>query len=119
MRALQAIDHQRLAHFDKLDAKLLNSLDPGNAFSIPYAWGSTGIGVDTDKVDVNKIARWSDLWQKQWRDQVWLIDSMREIFSRFENQWYGINSTNEDEIKQAYAKLQQLLPNTQQIKYAR
>ena len=114
---LQALDHQRLKNFDKLDARLLNQpFDPGNAFSIPYAWGSTGIGVDTDKVDVNKIVRWSDLWQKQWRDQVWQIDSMREIFMiALKINGHGINSTDEDEIKQAYAKLQQLLPNIQQI----
>ena len=117
---LQAIDHQRLQHFDKLDAKLLNkSFDPGNAFSVPHAWGSTGIAVNTDKVDINKITHWSDLWHKQWRDQALLIDSMREVFMiALKVNGYDINSTDEDEIKQAYATLQQLLPNIKKISSA-
>lgn len=117
---LQALDHQRLENFDQLDARLLNKpFDPGNAFSIPYAWGNTSIVVNTNKVDSKKITRWSDLWQKQWSDQVFLIDSMREIFMvALKANGHDINSTDEDEIKQAHATLQQLLPNIQLISNA-
>ncbi|NKB77855.1 MAG: extracellular solute-binding protein [Gammaproteobacteria bacterium] len=114
---LQAIDHSRLEYFDQLEPKLLDQFyDPGNVFSIPYAWGSTGIVVNVDKLDTNKISRWEDLWAKQWRDQVLLIDSMREVFMiALTVNGHDINSTNEDEIKQAYEMLRRLLPNTKLI----
>ena len=37
-------------HLDKGILKVLESVDPGNKFSIPYMWGTTGIGYNVKKV---------------------------------------------------------------------
>jgi putrescine transport system substrate-binding protein len=37
-------------HLDKDILKVLESVDPGNKFSIPYMWGTTGIGYNVKKV---------------------------------------------------------------------
>ena len=36
-------------HLDKDILKVLESVDPGNKFSIPYMWGTTGIGYNVKK----------------------------------------------------------------------
>jgi len=37
-------------HLDKGIMKVLESVDPGNKYSIPYMWGTTGIGYNVKKV---------------------------------------------------------------------
>ena len=44
---IQRIDHGRLSNFSNLDQAFLDNLDdPGLSYSVPYAWGTTGIGVN-------------------------------------------------------------------------
>ncbi len=46
---LQKIDKSKLSHFKDLDPALLNKpFDPNNDYSIPYIWGATAIGVNSD-----------------------------------------------------------------------
>ncbi|WP_317931367.1 extracellular solute-binding protein [Halioxenophilus sp. WMMB6] len=47
------LDKSKLTNYDKLDPKLmatLANLDPGNAYGVPYMWGTTGIGFVESKV---------------------------------------------------------------------
>lgn len=47
------LDKARLPHWSHLDADVLEGLadiDPGNAHVVPYMWGTTGLGIDVDKV---------------------------------------------------------------------
>lgn len=49
----QKLDRSRLPQWDNLNPDLLKTLevsDPGNQYSIPYMWGSIGIGYNPDKV---------------------------------------------------------------------
>ena len=42
---LQPLDHAKLPHFKNLDPRFLDqAFDPGNRHSVPYLWGTTGIG---------------------------------------------------------------------------
>ena len=44
---LQPLEKDKLPNLVNLDATLLDkAYDPANRFSIPYFWGSTGIGVN-------------------------------------------------------------------------
>ncbi|OQX16404.1 MAG: spermidine/putrescine ABC transporter substrate-binding protein PotD [Thiothrix lacustris] len=114
---LHPLDHSQLANFKHLDPLLLNqSFDPKNAYSIPFLWGSTGIGIDSAKINGGNIKKWADLWQKQWRGKLLLTDDMREIFHiALRMKGYSTNTTNPEEIKQAYEKLRQLKPNIKLI----
>jgi len=48
---LQKIDKTQLSNFKNLDPNLLNKpFDPNNDYSIPYIWGATAIGINTDEV---------------------------------------------------------------------
>lgn len=49
----QKLDRSKLANWKNLDENLLKALepsDPGNQYSIPYMWGTIGIGYNVDKV---------------------------------------------------------------------
>lgn len=49
----QKLDRSKLGNWDNLDKDLLKALepsDPGNQYSIPYMWGTIGIGYNVDKV---------------------------------------------------------------------
>lgn len=47
------LDKALLKNYGNLDPALLKSLDdvdPGNAYTVPYLWGSTGLGINVGKV---------------------------------------------------------------------
>ena len=110
---IQPIEHSKLVNFKQLDPSLLNKpYDPENEVSIPFLWGSIGIGIDTSKVDVSQISRWKDLWHRQWRDKLSLIGDMHEVFHiALKVNGHSINTTSPEEIKQAYKELRKLMPN--------
>ncbi|QEP43479.1 extracellular solute-binding protein [Ectothiorhodospiraceae bacterium BW-2] len=110
---LQPIDKRQLTELKNLDPALLDKpYDPGNRYSIPYLWGSTGIGVDSSRVDPATVTRWADLWKPEFKGQVLLTDDVREVFQvALSTQGYSANTTDPDEIKAAYELLQQLMPS--------
>jgi putrescine transport system substrate-binding protein len=49
----QPLDKSRLPGLDQIDPDILANLakvDPGNTYLVPYLWGTTGLGVNPDKV---------------------------------------------------------------------
>jgi putrescine transport system substrate-binding protein len=49
----QPLEKDRLSNLGKLDPELMQkaaNMDPGNAYGIPYMWGTTGIGYNVAKV---------------------------------------------------------------------
>ncbi|PTO94820.1 spermidine/putrescine ABC transporter substrate-binding protein PotD, partial [Vibrio sp. 10N.286.45.A3] len=49
---LQELDKTKLSHFADLDPNYLDKpFDPSNNYSIPYIWGATGIGINSDMLD--------------------------------------------------------------------
>lgn len=110
---LAKLDRTKLQGLDRLDPKLLNrAFDPGNEYSVPYLWGSTGIALNTDKVPAGSVTRWADLWRPEFRDRLLLTNDMREVFHvGLRVLGYSGNSTDPQEIEAAYKKLAVLLPN--------
>lgn len=110
---LQKLDHGKLTNFKNLDKNLLDKpYDPGNQYSIPYLWGSTGIAVNAKEVDPASITGWADLWDAKWQGKLLLTDDVREVFHMaLKKNGFSTNTTNQDEIKTAYEDLQKLMPN--------
>jgi putrescine transport system substrate-binding protein len=62
----QPLDRARLPNYGNLDPQIMARLeahDPGNRHAVPYAWGTTGLGIDIDKV----TARIPDAPLDSWR----------------------------------------------------
>lgn len=110
---IQPIIHKRLKNLKHLNPDLMNhSFDPNNTYSIPYLWGSTGIGLNTSKLDETRFKSWFDLWDNKLRGRLLLTDDMREVFHMaLKVNEHSTNSTDVDEIKQAYELLRRLMPN--------
>ncbi|WP_325892684.1 extracellular solute-binding protein [Grimontia sp. NTOU-MAR1] len=110
---LQKIDKSKLSHFDDLDPNNLNKpFDPDNQYSIPYIWGATGIGVNTDFIEKDSVNSWADLWSPEYEGQLLMMDDAREFFHiALTKLGYSANTTNPEEIKAAYEELKKIMPN--------
>ncbi|MEE4167259.1 MAG: extracellular solute-binding protein [Desulfocapsaceae bacterium] len=110
---LQPLKADLVPNMSLLDQTLMDKeFDPGNVYSIPYMWGSTGIAVNTDVIPAQEVRSWKDLWRKEYRGQVLLQDDVREVFHMaLKIKGYSSNSRNPEEIEQAYELLRELMPN--------
>jgi spermidine/putrescine-binding protein len=77
---VRTLDHSRLRHFKNLDPRLLNQkYDPGNRHSIPYLWGTTGIGFDKKKIK-GVVDSWGVLFDPKYAGRILMLDDPREAF---------------------------------------
>lgn len=110
---LQKIDKSKLSHFSNLDPNLLHKpFDPENDYSVPYIWGATAIGINGDEITPGSVTSWRDLWKPEYKNSLLLTDDAREVFQIAHSKLgYSANTTNPQEIEEAYKELQALRPN--------
>ncbi|MBK4765199.1 MAG: extracellular solute-binding protein [Pantoea sp. Brub] len=110
---LQQIDKNILTNFKYLDPNLLNKpFDPNNNYSIPYMWGVTAIGVNSDYINPKSINSWADFWKSKYKKSLLLIDDAREIFQiALLKMGKSGNTQNLKQIDDAYKELKNLMPN--------
>jgi spermidine/putrescine transport system substrate-binding protein len=53
--------------------------DPKNTYSIPYLWGTTGIGYNADLVSPPPDS-WQALWDERYKGRISLLNDEREVF---------------------------------------
>ena len=110
---LEKLDKEKLSNFKNLNPALLNKpYDPHNNYSIPYFWGMTGIIVNRYYYPKLKINKWADLWNPKLKNQILMINEMKEPFEIALKVLHSPTNTRDPvKIKQAYEKLLRLLPN--------
>ncbi|MFV0556596.1 MAG: PotD/PotF family extracellular solute-binding protein [Lactovum sp.] len=110
------LDHHKINGLENIDSKFLNlSFDKNNDYSIPYFWGTLGIAYNTKMVD-QEIEHWEDLWNPDLKNDIMLIDGVREVIGfGLNTQGASTNSTNKEEINAAYEHLKLLSPNVKAI----
>jgi spermidine/putrescine transport system substrate-binding protein len=110
---LMEIDHSRLIGLDNLFSQFHNpTYDPNNRYSIPFNWGTTGLLYNSEQL-TNSPEDWEYLWQNQAKlnKRFTLLNDVREVMgATLRMLGYSYNSQNENEVKQAYQKLQILKP---------
>jgi spermidine/putrescine-binding protein len=107
-----AKDH--LPNFKNVDARFTNQpFDPGNQYSVPKDWGTTGFGYRTDLLPA--MTSWADFWQHATTTasgKVTVLDGENEaIGSALKMLGFSYNSVDPKELNQAKAKLLQLKPH--------
>ncbi|WP_338494798.1 polyamine ABC transporter substrate-binding protein [Pseudomonas trivialis] len=121
--AFQKLDKSLLTNYSNLDPALLKRLeknDPGNQYSVPYLWGTNGIGYNVDKVKevlgVDHIDSWAVLFEPENMKKlascgVSFMDSADEMLPAVLN-YMGLdpNSTNPADYKKAEEKLLKVRP---------
>lgn len=110
---LHPLEREKLPGFSYLDVRLLNqTFDPGNIYSVPYLWGSTGLTINIKKTSPNDLHTWADMWKPSFKKRLLLPNDMREVFFiGLKVLGYSGNTTHPEEISKAYEKLKQLMPN--------
>ncbi|MBB6673337.1 ABC transporter substrate-binding protein [Cohnella nanjingensis] len=114
---LLPLDHAKLPNLKSIDPRYLNlDFDPGNAYSIPYFWGTVGIIYNPELVGDLKFDSWDDLWDPSLRNNILLVDSAREVIGMGLNSLgYSLNDRDEDHLQEALRKLKTLTPNVKAL----
>lgn len=100
-RRLRALDHRALPHLANVDPRFLDlRFDPGNRHSVPYFWGTAGIGYNRRRV--GDVESWSALWDPRWAGRVLMLDDPREALGAA-LKWKGhsLNATDEALLREA------------------
>ena len=80
--------------------------DPGNVYSMPYQWGTTGIAVNMDVLGEDFPESWALIFDPNIADtyagQISMLDDPREsLGAALKYLGYSLNTTNEAELAQA------------------
>jgi spermidine/putrescine-binding protein len=103
---VRPLDRGRLPHFNNLDPRFLNQkYDPNNGHSIPYLWGTTGIGYDRKKL-AGGIDSWGALFDPKYAGRILMLDDPREAFgAALRLMGKSINETDPAVLRQAAERL--------------
>lgn len=109
---LKPLDYRNIPNFKYVSANFRDLVfDPGNQFSVPFHWGTTGILVRTDLVN-RPVTSWNDLWDPAFagRVGVWAIPRSTVPIT-LKALGYSANSENLDELEMTRQHLLQLKAN--------
>lgn len=111
-KLLEPLEMSKIPNFANIAESSKNlAFDPGNQYSIPYQWGTTGLAINTEKV-TRKITKWADLWDPAFKSELVMPDDYREVFGMaLLTLGYDPNSIDPQELEQAKVKLLELKPN--------
>jgi len=77
----------------------------GNKYSVPYMFGSTGVGRRTDKV-AEVMTSWNMLWDEKYKGQITMLNAPRETLgAALMRKGYSANSTDQSQLDEATADL--------------
>src|SRR5918995_5518136 len=77
--------------------------DPGNQYTVPWQWGTSGIAFRTDMVK-SAIESWAVFQDQQYVRKMTMMDDGREVIgSQLRYRGHSLNSTDPDELAQARA----------------
>lgn len=115
---LMELDKSKLTNWENLNPNYLNQyFDPENVYSVPYTVGSPMIVYDPTQVE-GEITSFSDLWNEQFADGLWMIDDARVIIGAvLKSLGYSYNTTDEAQLAEAAEKLASLKPNIRVLDY--
>jgi spermidine/putrescine-binding protein len=109
--ALLKLDQSLLTNIGNLGTEWANpGYDPGNAYSVPYMWWTTGVGYDTTKVTDAPTSS-TALWDPRYDGHISMLDDFQEAFAMALIQLgYSANTTDTAQMDEALALLQQQKP---------
>ncbi len=107
--ALRELDHAKIKGLDNIRPEFLNLFfDPGNKYSVPYAYSVTLVGYNTEKI--RELGLPTDSWAlifepkylEKLKGKVTVLDSQRELFAAaLMYLGYPANETDEAKLKEA------------------
>ena len=110
---LTKLNQDAIPNMSNLAAEFTNlPYDPGNLFSAPYQWGTTGIGYSFEAIDDSEGVSWGVIFDPAMADAntgfISLLDDERETMgAALIYLGYSINTKNEAEVDEAAALLKE------------
>jgi spermidine/putrescine transport system substrate-binding protein len=110
---LTELDRSKVVGLDRLYSQFQNpAYDPGDRYSIPFSWGTTGLIYNAKILDPPP-QDWSYLWENQdkiYKRMTLLNDPRETLGAVLRMLGYSYNSKDPKAIEQAYQKLVELKP---------
>ena len=99
---IEPLNIKNIPNHKNLDAKYINqTFDPGNKYSLPYQWGTMGIGYNL-KVTKAEINSWGSMFDSKYAGKIAWQDDARYTFSGvLIYLGFDPNTTNPEEINKA------------------
>jgi len=54
--------------------------DPGNTYTVPYMWWTTGVGYDPARITGDAPTSSKALWDERWKQHISMLDDWQEVF---------------------------------------
>lgn len=106
---LVSLNKDAIPNLSNLDPNFTGlPFDPGGEFSVPYQWGTTGIGYSYEVVDDSNGISWGLIFDPDQRaayaGQISMLDDSREALgAALKYLGYSLNSTSQEEVDEAAA----------------
>ena len=108
---LLVVDRAKIPNWSNLDPKLMGlAFDPQNQYSVPYFWGTTGLGVNKELVK-DPVDSWAVLFDAKYAKKISMLDDKRECFAvALKLAGKSLNDTDTADLKQAADLLKKQYP---------
>jgi spermidine/putrescine transport system substrate-binding protein len=111
-KRLTEIDFRQVPNFRNISANFRDlAIDPGNRYTVPYHYGTTGLLVRTDLIG-QAVSSWADMWDQRYAGKVALRAQPRELLGlTLLSLGYALDSENPKEVEAAADRLIALKPS--------
>ncbi len=108
---IKKLDQSFLTNKGNLGTEWQNpGYDPGNQYTVPYMWWTTGVGYDPKRIKETPTSS-KALWDARWKQHISMLDDWQEVFGlTLIQQGHSANSTNPAELDEALALLKEQKP---------
>jgi spermidine/putrescine transport system substrate-binding protein len=109
--AIVELDKSLLTNIGNLGAEWADpGYDPGNTYSVPYMWWTTGVGYDS-AIITEELTSSKALWDPRWAQHISMLDDFQEVFGLALIQLgYSANTSLTNELDEALALLKEQKP---------
>lgn len=99
---LEPLNHNKIPNIKNIDEKFINPpFDPDNKYSLPYQWGTMGLGYNLKKTGKD-LDSWQEIFNPKYKGRVAFTDEMRMMMGAvLMYLGYDPNTTNPEEINKA------------------
>lgn len=116
LKMLKPLDHANIPNLANLYPRFTETpFDPGNVYTVPYQWGTTGIGYDLDAIgEVPDSWEWFFNPEKadQFRGKISLLNDQREVIgAALKYLGYSMNSVDPAELEEAKQTIRAIKPD--------
>lgn len=104
-KLVQALVHSNLKGMNRIISPFTHaSYDPGNKYSLPWTWGSTGLIYNSKCTGT--VNSWSVLWNPAYKGKLYMLDNeLSAYIPALQENGYHANSTDKAQIQKATQSL--------------